>query len=331
MADVEAFFRKRDALRERNVRKNAEENKKKELINFLDEVTDDYNIKSKIIPLINLRHITSKNELKKRVDDFKRKGERELKDKLKKELNYNVDSFPNYNLFDEEFVTLNKNNKIFVSPRGICYLSSYIPTNIRDTSYSFNKELTECIEFSEKIIDFKNGGYDFLDELLEAIMYICESYFKDVDKISLVAVPSSKESKVKDSQSKKPITEIIKLYNMGELEYKYNFIKILSDESDLLKRCTEIEEHKFSNDRWDKNIHFNTISCSKKLNHSTGFIILDDVTTTGTSMNSCREILINNGANEKNIICLALAETIDKQYISECNGEIQLSKPLFGF
>lgn len=38
-------------------------------------------------------------------------------------------------------------------------------------------------------------------------------------------------------------------------------------------------------------------------------ILLDDITTKGTIMNVCRDILIENGMPYKNIICVAFAKT----------------------
>ena len=44
----------------------------------------------------------------------------------------------------------------------------------------------------------------------------------------------------------------------------------------------------------------------------TTFIILDDVTTLGTSMDACRDILIQHGAKEQYIYRMAIARTLEE-------------------
>jgi adenine/guanine phosphoribosyltransferase-like PRPP-binding protein len=66
----------------------------------------------------------------------------------------------------------------------------------------------------------------------------------------------------------------------------------------------------FSHDRWDIDRQKNSLLCEKNLSESIGFIILDDIVTTGTTISACKELLIDNGANEKNIVGLTIAETM---------------------
>lgn len=88
--------------------------------------------------------------------------------------------------------------------------------------------------------------------------------------------------------------------------------------------------HKLKNQLYRnvKNRHLKTISCSYDLPNSTGFIILDDIVTSGTTMDSCKEILIKHGAKEKNIICLAIAKTIDCRHLKYHNGKVVLCEDI---
>ena len=60
-----------------------------------------------------------------------------------------------------------------------------------------------------------------------------------------------------------------------------------------------------------------------------GFIILDDITTSGNSMYVCREILIENGVENKDIISLAIARTVNvnEELTSSEEGAIIKIKP----
>ena len=68
----------------------------------------------------------------------------------------------------------------------------------------------------------------------------------------------------------------------------------------------------------------------KKIFRNLGFIILDDIVTTGTTISACKELLISNGANEKNIVGLTIAETIlcsnlkwnNKKVVFEDNAKV---------
>ena len=105
------------------------------------------------------------------------------------------------------------------------------------------------------------------------------------------------------------------------LDLKYN---------NILKRTKNIVSQKDCGAYYRnvKNRHLKTISCSYDLPNSTGFIILDDIVTSGTTMDSCKEILINHGAKEKNIICLAIAKTIDCRHLKYHNGKVVLCEDI---
>ena len=44
-------------------------------------------------------------------------------------------------------------------------------------------------------------------------------------------------------------------------------------------------------------------------NNNYEIILIDDITTTGTTLHACKEILIENGADPSRILCYALART----------------------
>lgn len=105
------------------------------------------------------------------------------------------------------------------------------------------------------------------------------------------------------------------------LDLKYN---------NILKRTKNIVSQKDCGAYYRnvKNRHLKTISCSYDLPNSTGFIILDDIVTSGTTMDSCKEILINHGAKEKNIVCLAIAKTIECKHLKYHNGKVVLCEDI---
>lgn len=60
-----------------------------------------------------------------------------------------------------------------------------------------------------------------------------------------------------------------------------------------------------------KKEQIDSISCSKQLsNENSVYLLLDDITTTGTIMSACEEILINNGAKSDEIYKLVVGKTL---------------------
>lgn len=186
---------------------------------------------------------------------------------------------------------------------GIYYLHDYIP--VRQFRYHSDEE----VAISKKIWDYKNGDADalnlFTNELMQAISFIV----KDGDKIALVAVPPSKINK--DSPIRTSIWNMANWYNQGITQSTFGCNKRIMDFGRLLTRISDVStSHEGRRATYEE--HMESIQCSRDhlSKYWAKFVILDDVTTRGTIMDACEDILIEHGAVEKHIIRLAIAKTI---------------------
>ena len=71
--------------------------------------------------------------------------------------------------------------------------------------------------------------------------------------------------------------------------------------------------------------HYNSIIFNKEQdlsNLNIGFIVLDDITTSGNSMYACRDILIRNGIENKDIISLAFARTVNDEELTNYDDKV---------
>lgn len=184
---------------------------------------------------------------------------------------------------------------------GIYYIHEYIPSR----SMRYHKESENRI--SRMIWDLKEGDDDaiefFAEELLEALEELSPKIKSG--KIGLVAVPPSKVDKYS------PIRECIEYMIEEEDCYPYEIRQTLYDYGELLTRIEDVPtSHNGPRVSYDR--HKESIACSRNQlsKYWTAFVILDDVTTKGTSMDVCRDILIEHGAKEKYIYRLAIAKTI---------------------
>ncbi len=188
---------------------------------------------------------------------------------------------------------------------GIYYLHEYYPRRL------FGDCLEAEREISQQVWDYKNlnkiAVSRFTDELMEAIAELAEK--TSSDKIGLVAVPPSEPDKY--SAIKLSISRLAKMYQDGIVQEKYNCRKQILDYSDLLVRTKNVAtSHQGRRATYQQ--HRDSIECSRdglsKL--WTTFIIIDDITTRGTVMKACRDILIDHGAYGKYIYQLAIGRTI---------------------
>ncbi len=176
------------------------------------------------------------------------------------------------------------------------------------------------VDVSKKILDYKDGGYRgnsfsiFTRELMKAVTMIANSC--NADRIGLVAVPSSRIGK--KSTIIRSIGEIITWYNIGSAEKLYKCRKQLFDHSELLARTDDVSPSHLGN-RATSYDHMRTISC--RMDHLSDlmmdFIIIDDVTTTGASMDACRTILAEHGVRGNKILRLAIAKTVREEKVKD--------------
>ena len=188
---------------------------------------------------------------------------------------------------------------------SIYYFHDYIPTRRFDESSDEEKAVTR------QIWDYKNGEEDALDkftsELMEAITLISER--TPGNKIGLIAVPPSKVNK--SSSVRTSIETIENWYQQGIAQNRYHCTKKIYDFGNLLTRDKDISTaHEGRRATYDEQKESLVCSKNKLFKYKTTFIIIDDVTTLGTSMDVCRDVLIEHGLNDRYIYRLAIARTI---------------------
>ena len=225
------------------------------------------------------------------------------------------------------------NSKIFISKNNddIYYLYKYLPISCYNRvpeDFKKNELIRRYKNCSNEILSYKNNDNqkiynNFTYKLMYAVVNLLDVVFKDIEKIALVSVPSSNPDNV--PQTKTSVNIIEKTFKESNLENildsKYN---------NIIVRNEKILSQKESMDKWDIDRQKNSLSCEKNLPESIGFIILDDIVTTGTTISACKELLISNGANEKNIVGLTIAETIlcrnlkwsNKKVVFEDNAKV---------
>ena len=222
------------------------------------------------------------------------------------------------------------NSKIFISKNNDD-LYKYLPISCYNRvpeDFKKNELIRRYKNCSNEILSYKNNDNqkiynNFTYKLMYAVVNLLDVVFKDIEKIALVSVPSSNPDNV--PQTKTSVNIIEKIFKESNLENildsKYN---------NIIVRNEKILSQKESMDKWDIDRQKNSLSCEKNLPESIGFIILDDIVTTGTTISACKELLISNGANEKNIVGLTIAETIlcrnlkwsNKKVVFEDNAKV---------
>lgn len=116
--------------------------------------------------------------------------------------------------------------------------------------------------------------------------------FYNTDTV-LVSIPSHNESCINNNAVSIMINEICKNSS-------------LIDGSQVLLRTKTILPQKMAGKR-EKSVHFNTIKVNSEIIKNKTVILIDDITTSGNSIEYCRDLLLYSGARK--VYCFAFAKT----------------------
>ncbi|WP_295590706.1 UvrD-helicase domain-containing protein [uncultured Methanobrevibacter sp.] len=218
--------------------------------------------------------------------------------------------FLDLNKTDEDIYQLNKTSN------DVYYLHDYIAQEKWEV-YSPNK-----VEISKIILNYKDSIDEnivniFTKEIMENINLISNKEIDDeIDKIALIAVPSSKVSKKNKSTMRKTINIIEEWHDKGIAQTNFGFKKEIINYKDLLERIKDVPTAHLGEGRANCEQHVESIKCNQDnlVKEKVAFIILDDITTTGATMKACKQILINEGIDEENIYSLAIGATVRGRY-----------------
>lgn len=165
------------------------------------------------------------------------------------------------------------------------------------------KELGQNTWIYDSIINRQEFYDKFTHDLFNLVSKIVYTQFYGKIRITLISVPRSNNQKL--NTISKSINQIVKWANKG---YFYNSSVKLIDGSNTLERTMTIEPEKQGSRSIEK--HIKSITVKQQFTKNDAIILLDDITTTGYTMNACKKLLIQNGANAQNIVCAALAQTV---------------------
>lgn len=204
---------------------------------------------------------------------------------------------------------------------GIYYLDEYCP------KWKFRYATDDEISQTHAMWEYKNGDNGAVEEyttiLLEAITILTKHRFPK--RVGLVAVPPSKS----DSRSsiRESISMIVDMSDFSDEEF-YGFdadldesinycVSELADSGIILYDCGNLLRRKYDistahyGHRASYAEQYHSIECTEDNLEKFGmlFILIDDITTTGKSMDVCRQIMVDHGAESEHILRLALART----------------------
>ena len=222
---------------------------------------------------------------------------------------------------------------------GVYYLFDYYSKNQKEDelsnkvlhykSYGADKtDYTGQIDCSGGVINFGSDGqmlrklcpdddFDYFNnELMKAISVLSNQVIpNNISKLALVSVPSSTVERDAGATMRKSIKCIENWYDEGKTETDFGCKKEIINCGNLLTRISDVITSHLVDDSKPRPSyieHKNSIECSKSEileRDEVAFIILDDISTRGTVMDACEDILIDNGANKENIYKFALFKT----------------------
>lgn len=166
---------------------------------------------------------------------------------------------------------------------------------------------------SNQLLDYKdqrnNKAYGYFTyDLMEALAEIVKKGFQR-DRLLLVSVPCSNPNKLPTTS--KSIEMLAKMSADGTVESFTQCNIPFLDASNLLIRIEPIRSAHQSTNRPKLRDHIRTIGITSNEvpKNNAGFVIIDDIVTTGTQMQACKHILQSNGVEARNIVQLAVGKT----------------------
>lgn len=221
---------------------------------------------------------------------------------------YVIDSITDLDMDNCGFVSNNIKKQF-----GVYYIFDYY----KDRK-SENKDIWAYKDYNKESPDNYLKEFDyFTTELMKAISELSNDIIdSSINKLALVAVPSSTIERNKSSTMKESINVIESWQEEGKTQSDFNCKKEIINCGDLLKRVSDVNTAHLSKNssksRPSYVEHINSIDCEIDdvlEMEDVAFIILDDISTRGTIMNACEDILIKNGVKKENIYKFAIYKT----------------------
>ena len=221
---------------------------------------------------------------------------------------YVIDSIVDLDMNDCGFVSKNIKKQF-----GVYYKFD----NYKDRK-SENKDIWAYKDYNKESPDIYLKEFDyFTTVLMKAISELSNDIIdSSINKLALVAVPSSTIERNKSSTMKESINVIESWQEEGKTQSDFNCKKEIINCGDLLKRVSDVNTAHLSKNssksRPSYVEHINSIDCEIDdvlEMEDVAFIILDDISTRGTIMNACEDILIKNGVKKENIYKFAIYKT----------------------
>ena len=189
-----------------------------------------------------------------------------------------------------------------LSNEGIYYLTEYIPKGL----WAYKSD--EALEDSRLVIQLKNNEQEAIDVVKEKMAIAAEELIVPSPDLGIIvaAVPSSKTYKIYPML--KVAAYIRDCFNgiYGEDDPELAFLDMFTRTRDVATSHFVETWNRPGYDEQKASILCNYPEFCSEDNYC---LIIDDVTTTGRVMCACKEILVENGMPEENVIMLAFAKT----------------------
>lgn len=204
---------------------------------------------------------------------------------------------------------------------NIAYLGYYYSTRKEDIERDINsidknslgilafKAYNDDYWIYDSIIGGKQKRREYYEYFTRGLFYLVGKVIftklKNPNKVYLIPIPSSQKGKF--NTISKSAKQIVKWAHEGHLYNEYCISTKLIDGTNFLERIINIDAEKMGM-RCIKS-HLQSIQVNQKFSEDDYIILLDDITTTGTIIAACRELLTNNGALQSNIYSVVIGKT----------------------